>query len=73
MKRFILSLSCIATMVLGANVVSAQDYPNKPMRIVTTQVGGASMAQSRASDFQQLTIINRSKLEPVRSSRDSYR
>jgi tripartite-type tricarboxylate transporter receptor subunit TctC len=30
------------TVILGANAVSGQDYPNRPIRIVTANVGGGS-------------------------------
>ena len=32
----------VGMMVLGASVVSGQNYPNKPIRIVTSEVGGAN-------------------------------
>ena len=37
----------MAMMVLGADVVSAQNYPSKPIRIVTAGVGGTSDFMSR--------------------------
>jgi tripartite-type tricarboxylate transporter receptor subunit TctC len=31
-----------ATMAVSAGAVGAQDYPNKPIRIITASVGGGS-------------------------------
>lgn len=45
--RFLLSVFTMAMMVLGADVVSAQNYPSKPIRIVTAGVGGTSDFMSR--------------------------
>ncbi len=38
--RFVARTTPLATMCLGIALVSAQDYPNKPIRIVTAEPGG---------------------------------
>jgi tripartite-type tricarboxylate transporter receptor subunit TctC len=38
--RFVVWIFLLAMIVLGAGVVSGQDYPNKPVRIVVGGVGG---------------------------------
>jgi len=40
MYRFILAMFSIVIVVLGSGTVPAQDYPNKPIRIVTAAAGG---------------------------------
>src|SRR3989304_815345 len=54
-------------MVLDAGVVSAQDYPHKPIRIVTSAPGGGSdfmarqIAQGLTANLgQQVIVENRS-------------
>ena len=46
-SRFAVETFWIGLMVLGAGVVSGQDYPNKPIRIVTGGAGGGSDFTSR--------------------------
>jgi tripartite-type tricarboxylate transporter receptor subunit TctC len=41
------ALACFVLSVLGANAVSAQDYPSKPVRIVTSSAGGTGDIISR--------------------------
>ena len=41
-SRVVVSAFLSSMMVLGAGTVSAQDYPNKPIRILTSGAGGAS-------------------------------
>ena len=41
-SRFLVSVISIVTAVFGVDGVSGQVYPNKPIRIVTTAVGGGS-------------------------------
>ncbi|MBI4191135.1 MAG: tripartite tricarboxylate transporter substrate binding protein [Betaproteobacteria bacterium] len=47
MTRFVVSIFSVGLMVVGTGAVSSQDYPNKPLRIVTTPVGGGSDLLSR--------------------------
>ena len=35
----------IGAMVLGTGTASGQDYPNKPIRIVTSEPGGGTMSR----------------------------
>ncbi len=42
MPRLAVWMFAVATMVLGVSVVSAQNYPNKPVRLITSGLGGAS-------------------------------
>ncbi len=37
----------ISVLLLGASAVAAQDYPNKPIRIVTSEAGGGNDVQAR--------------------------
>ena len=39
---FVMRMFLVGVIVLGAGVVSGQDYPNKPIRIVTGPAGGGS-------------------------------
>ncbi len=39
---FAVSISLISMLGLGTSVVCAQNYPNKPIRIVTSNIGGGS-------------------------------
>src|SRR3990172_4370212 len=42
MTRFAVWMFSVGLMVSGAGVVSGQDYPNKPIRIVTLSIGGGA-------------------------------
>ena len=42
LTRSLVSICAIAMTVLGANIASAQNFPNKPIRIVTGSAGGAN-------------------------------
>ncbi len=42
LTRLVVWMVSICIMVLVTGVVSAQDYPNKPIRIITTEPGGGS-------------------------------
>ena len=44
---FVVRMFPLGLMVLGAGVVSGQDYPNKPIRIVTAAAGGGSDFMAR--------------------------
>ena len=37
--RFLISIFSVATLILCTDVVSGQNYPNKPIRIVTALAG----------------------------------
>ena len=39
MTRFVVATSSFGIMMLGADIVAGQDYPNKLIRIVTSGVG----------------------------------
>lgn len=62
--RFALSMVCVGVMVLGASVVSGQDYPNKPIRLVTSGVGGGNdfvarlLAQGLTVSLGQQVIVD---------------
>lgn len=47
MPRFIVSISLVGMMILSSGVVSGQNYPSKPIRIVTTGIGGGLDSASR--------------------------
>ena len=47
MTRFVVGLFSVSIMVLGMDLVSGQDYPNKTIRIVTSGVGGGSDFSAR--------------------------
>ena len=40
-------LAIIGSMIMGAGVVCAQDYPTKPIRILTSEAGGGTDIQAR--------------------------
>ena len=45
--RFVVWMSLAGVMVIGAGVVSGQDYPNKPIRIIASAPGGGTDFTSR--------------------------
>lgn len=45
--RFVVWMISIAVMVLGVGAVHGQNYPNKPIRIVTSEIGGSSDFMAR--------------------------
>src|ERR1019366_5984583 len=47
MTQSVTAMFSIGLMVLGAGVVSGQEYPNKPIRIITGSVGGGTDFTSR--------------------------
>ncbi len=66
MPRFGVSVFCVGLAVLGADVASGQNYPNKPIRIVTAEFGGGGDVVARiigqgltASLGQQVIVDNR--------------
>ncbi len=66
LQRFFLWLFPAGLMALGAGVVVAQDYPNRPVRFVTTGVGGSTdlaariMAQGLTDSVKwQVVVENR--------------
>ena len=46
-QRFSLAIVSVGVMILAAGAVSAQDYPSKPIRIITSGVGGNSDFDTR--------------------------
>ena len=44
---FVIWVSLVAMMALSMDVVSGQTYPNKPVRILTAEVGGSTDFASR--------------------------
>lgn len=40
--RYVAWVFCVGVAIFGADVISAQDFPNKPIRIVTSGVGGGN-------------------------------
>jgi tripartite-type tricarboxylate transporter receptor subunit TctC len=47
MRRNVVSISMVGLASLGAGIVSGQDYPSKPIRIVTLVAGGSNDVQAR--------------------------
>src|SRR5262245_30341883 len=45
--RFVICMLSLSSLVLSAGVAPAQNYPNRPIRIVTTPAGGGSDFTSR--------------------------
>src|SRR3990172_5106005 len=67
--RSIVPMFLLATMVLGAGVVSGQNYPNKPIRIVTGSIGSSNdflariIAQGISGPLgQQVIVENRATI-----------
>ncbi|MBI3067353.1 MAG: hypothetical protein HYY79_00175 [Betaproteobacteria bacterium] len=62
--RFFVWIFSSGMMVAGAGVASGQDFPNKPLRIVTSNVGGGSdfaariIAQGLTDSFGQQAIVD---------------
>ena len=63
-SRFV-ALFSVALMIMGAGIVSGQDYPNKPVRIVTSGIGGGAdfiariVAQGIAGPLgQEVVVVN---------------
>lgn len=66
MIRFVAGIFSVGLIVLASNVATGQDYPNKPIRIITAGVGGTSDFTARLvaqglSDAvgQQVVVDNR--------------
>jgi tripartite-type tricarboxylate transporter receptor subunit TctC len=47
LQRFVVRIIAVCAMVLGAGVASGQNFPNKPIRIVTSEAGGGNDVQAR--------------------------
>ena len=62
--RLVIWMLSIGMMVLGAGMVSGQDYPSKPIRIVTTNAGGGAdfvarlIAQGLITNLRQSVIVD---------------
>src|SRR5450759_4007451 len=72
LTRFIAWMFTAGLMVLGADVVSGQTYPNKPIRIMATQPGGLTDIVARliapgltVNLGQQIVVDNRGALIAV--------
>jgi tripartite-type tricarboxylate transporter receptor subunit TctC len=68
--RFVALIFLASVMVVGAGVVSAQDYPSRPIRIITSGVGGNSdfdarqIAQEISGPLGQPVIVdNRTSIQ----------
>ena len=81
--RFVASMFVSGSMVLGAAAVCGQDYPSKPIRIITSGVGGNSdfdarqIAQEIAGPLGQPVLVdNRTALQATelvaKSAPDGY-
>ena len=64
--RFIVAVLSVCTMALSASTVRGQDYPNKPVRMITSEAGGGADLMARltaqaltASLGQQVVVENR--------------
>lgn len=64
--RYVVPLVVVSLTILGADTASCQNYPNKPIRIVTSGVGGGNDFTARliaqgltVSMGQQLVVENR--------------
>jgi tripartite-type tricarboxylate transporter receptor subunit TctC len=67
MPHFIVSILLLGMMILGMGAATGQNYPNKPIRIVTTEPAGAADIATRliapgltGSLGQQVIVDNRS-------------
>ena len=64
MIRFVVSIFSVGLMVVGAGVTSGQDFPNKPIRIFTSQSGSPSdfiarlLAQGISGPLGQPVIVD---------------
>ena len=47
LQRFVVQVIAMNAMVLGAGIASSQNFPNKPIRIVTSEAGGGNDVQAR--------------------------
>ena len=47
LSRFVMGMVSIGLLSLGASVVSGQDYPNTPIRVVTSAAGGGNDFETR--------------------------
>jgi len=70
--RFVVWMFSVGMMVLGAGVVSGQEFPNKPIRMVTSPPGGGAdfasrlIAQGLSGPLgQQVIVDNRGGIIPM--------
>src|ERR1019366_9369976 len=60
---FVVKLFLVGMMVLGTGLVFAQNYPNKPIRIITSGIGGSSdvvarlIAQGITAPLEQQVVV----------------
>ena len=66
MTRWIVGVLSVGMMVLGSGAIFGQTYPNKPIRIVTANVGGGADVLARMVSHeisgplgQQVIVDNR--------------
>jgi tripartite-type tricarboxylate transporter receptor subunit TctC len=63
LRRLVVCMFSIGALILGAGTAFCQDYPNKPIRIVTAEAGGGSdvamriIAQALSVNLKQSVII----------------
>jgi len=68
LSRFAVGMLSVGLIVLGAGEVSGQDYPNKPVRIITAPAGGGTdftarlVAQMAGSLGQPVVVDNRTTI-----------
>ena len=71
LSRFVAGALPAALLALAAGAVSGQDYPNKPIRIVTSNVGGGNdfvaraIAQGLADSFRQQVVVDNRPAGPI--------
>jgi tripartite-type tricarboxylate transporter receptor subunit TctC len=64
LSRLVVGMLSAGTMVLGVGMVSGQDYPNRPIRIVTSEAGGGGdfitriVAQGISGPLGQPVIVD---------------
>ncbi len=66
--RYVVSIFSIAMMVLGADVVAGQDYPTKPVRILTGGPGGSNDILARLLAKELTDVWNKPVIVENRSS-----
>lgn len=81
-SRFIAQTFAIAIIVIGPDIASAENYPVKPVRMVTTEPGSGTnlvarlLAQGLTASFGQQVIVDNRGIAAVeivaRAQRDGY-
>lgn len=72
--RYLVWITSTGLMALGVGLVSGQNYPNKPIRMVTSEVGGTADFTARAiapeltnNLGQQVIVENRGGIASIRT------